>query len=72
MKFLKLYCEPHSLVLVLNASGLEVSKYFTCTFVMINFYFGIFLQNFFSEELCNEGVTYPPKIITNEYSAKER
>ncbi|XP_064386752.1 DNA repair endonuclease XPF-like [Halichondria panicea] len=51
LKFLKLYCDPHNLVLVLNASSLE---------------------SFLTEELCREGVEYPLKCITNEYSAKER
>ncbi|XP_055884668.1 DNA repair endonuclease XPF-like [Biomphalaria glabrata] len=51
-EFLKVYCDPASLVLVLNTTPAD--------------------ESYFTELLEKQGISNPPKIITNEISASER
>ncbi|BFY99533.1 hypothetical protein BsWGS_02573 [Bradybaena similaris] len=52
LHFLKVYCDPASLVLVLNTTPAD--------------------EAYFTEQLEKQGISNPPKVITNEVSAAER
>ncbi|CAG5130689.1 unnamed protein product [Candidula unifasciata] len=52
LHFLKVYCDPASLVLVLNTTPAD--------------------EAYLTEQLEKQGITNPPKVITNEINAAER
>ena len=73
VKFLKLYCDPHALILVVNTTQTHEVTTYTCLHqlhdTLTDFHV---LQEYFISELVKEGVEHLPRQVTNEIAAKER